>query len=338
MKKILKKAFAVLIMGALVTSSAFVTVNADENVGKEVTTKQVEMKVGEAWAVNTEHIDALFKEAGYDYKSEYSRIFHSENLKMDTNLLTPACGVGVHDNNTQKMVDFLYVADAEWPELMIKYTDGTLAKKYGCDVMLVEEAEGFCYYARADKAGKTTITIPEYKLSNGEVITVNVPVNIINPTITVEKKAAAKGSVIKDKNGNKYKVTKSSVKNGTVTYVSPKNKKITSIKIADTVKVDGITYKITAISKNAFSGCKKLKKVAIGKNIAAINSKAFYKCSSLSTIVINTKLLKIGNVGKDAFKGIKNNATIKVPKSKQKAYKTILLKKGVNKKSKFKNI
>lgn len=405
----------------------------ETNLSKEVTTKQIELNVGDAWRVNTENIDALLSEAGYDYKSALPRIFFGEKVIMDTNYLTPACGVGVHNEKTQKILDFLYVADDEWADLLENYTNGTLAKKYGCKVLIAEEAEGNCYYARADKAGKTTITIPEYQLSSGETIKVNIPVEITvtvekcqciisdilydgigekAPTCTTEgighkecklcgdvlesnikvaklkhklikvnkvaattkkkgmkahykcsgcsklfsdangknevakssltipvvKKAEAKGSIIKDKNGNKYKVTKSSVKNGTVIYVSPKSKKITSIKIADTVKVDGITYKITAISKNAFSGCTKLKKVTIGKNITTINCKAFYKCSALSSITINTKLLKAGNVGKDAFKGIKKNATIKVPKNKQKAYKTILLKKGVNKKANFKNI
>lgn len=151
-------------------------------------------------------------------------------------------------------------------------------------------------------------------------------------------KAAPKGSTIKDKNGNKYKVTKSSVKNGTVSYMSPKNKKVTSVNIPDNVTIDGVKYKVTSIGKNAFVGCNLLKKITIGKNVSTINSKAFYKCKSLRSITINSKLLKVKSIGKDAFKGIKKNVTIKVPKSKYKAYKTMFVKKGINTKAKFTKI
>jgi len=198
----------------------------------------------------------------------------------------------------------------------------------------------------------------------------------------VEKKAPAKGTIIKDKNGNKYKVTKSSTKNGTVSFVAPGKKKASTVKIPKTVKINGITYKVTAIEKNAFKnnkyikklvigdnvttiganafyGCTKLKTVTLGKNVATISSKAFYKCTSLTTITlpskvkkigtsafygckklktitIKTKLLKSSNIGKNAFKGISSKATIKLPKSKYKTYKTMLCKKGISKKAKFK--
>ena len=403
--------------------------NLDANMPKDVTTQQIEIKQGKVWAATTENIDNLLNAAGYDYKSEFSRLFHSENLVLDTNYLTPACGVGVHDVNTQQMLDFLYVADSEWTDLITWWTDGTLTKKYGAEVMLVEEAEGFCYYARADKAGTTTIVIPEYPLSSGETITVNIPVlvkecvssdilytgegekaptctsegighkectdcgKILESSIKVpklahtltyvaevaattekagmkahyccsscnklfsdaggkkevtkdsliiakikEKKPAAKGSIIKDKDGNKYKVTKSDLKNGTVAFVAAGNKKATTIKIANTVKVDGITYKVTSIQKDAFKNNKYLKKVTIGNNITTIGANAFYGCKKLKTVTIETKLLKTSNIGKNAFKGIKTDATIKVPKSKYSAYKTMLCKKGVNKKTKFKKI
>lgn len=48
--------------------------------------------------------------------------------------------------------------------------------------------------------------------------------------------------------------------------------------------------------------------------------------------------LKAAKVGKNAFKGIKSSATIKVPKAKLKAYKTMLYKKGVSKKATFKKL
>lgn len=144
-----------------------------------------------------------------------------------------------------------------------------------------------------------------------------------------------------------------------VTYVKPKNKMATFVSISKTVVIDGITYQVTAIGVNAFSGCSKLKKITIGKNVAAIGNNAFYKCTKLTKIVIPSKVNKIGrnafygckalksitiksakltskNVGSKAFKGIHAKATIKVLASKLKDYKKILKARGVGKKVKIK--
>jgi len=202
-----------------------------------------------------------------------------------------------------------------------------------------------------------------------------------------------------------YKVTTSDVTNGTVTYVAPTDAKATTITIPDTIVIDGVTYKVTAIEKNAFKnnkyikkviignniitigdnafyGCKKLKTVKFGKNVKIIGNKAFYKCSALTKITIPSK---VKTIGKSAFEGCKKlktvtigksvtkigakafygcskiktltikssklttkkigsktfsktskSMTVKVPKKKFKTYKSMLIKRGVNKKAKFK--
>ena len=149
----------------------------------------------------------------------------------------------------------------------------------------------------------------------------------------LEKKAAPQGATVTDAAGTAYKVTTSDAKNGTVTFTKPKSNVSGSVTVPDTVTMDGITYKITAIEanafknnkkitkvnigknvtsigKNAFSGCKKLKTVTLGAEVATIGDKAFYKCESLTKITIPAKASKIG---KSAFYGCKKlkNITIK---------------------------
>lgn len=167
-----------------------------------------------------------------------------------------------------------------------------------------------------------------------------------------------KGNVIKDKNSkSSYKV----IKSGAVQYVGTTDKRVKKIVIPNTVKVDGVTYKVVSIATNAFSGCKKLKTVTIGANVTTIGDKAFYKCTALAKITIPSKVTKIGKqafygckklkniiikskklkknkIGKNAFKGIKKKATIKVPKKKMKLYKKMLKKSGVSSKARYKKL
>lgn len=120
-----------------------------------------------------------------------------------------------------------------------------------------------------------------------------------------------------------------------VNYKAPK-KNVSSVTIPDTVKINGKTYKVTGISPNAFKNNNKLSKVVIGKNVAKIGKNAFYNCKKLTLVTIKTQKLTLKSVGKNAFKGINAKGTIKVPKAKKKAYKTLLKKRGIGKKIKIK--
>lgn len=124
---------------------------------------------------------------------------------------------------------------------------------------------------------------------------------------------------------NNYKVTKLATKNGTVELFKVDKTK-GSVMVPDTITVDGVTYKVTSISKNTFKNNKKLKKLIIGKNVKTIGANAFYGCKNLKTVAIKSTQIK--TVGKSAFKGINPKAKIKVPKSKWKAYKKMFSKKG----------
>ena len=118
----------------------------------------------------------------------------------------------------------------------------------------------------------------------------------------------------------------------TAAYVKPLDKKQKTVTIPAAVSINGVKYKITAISdrafkgnknvtkvkigssitkigKNAFYGCRNLKTVTVGKNVVEIGAKAFYKCTSLTKVTIPEKVTKIGKL---AFYGCRKLKLVNV--------------------------
>ena len=131
-----------------------------------------------------------------------------------------------------------------------------------------------------------------------------------------------------------YKVTKSAKKNGTVELVKPNKKTLKKATVQNTVKINGYTFKVTSISKNAFKNNTKLSSVKIGTNVKTIGVGAFKGCKKLRNITINTT--KLNKVGSKAFSGTHKNAVVKVPSKKLKSYQKLLKGKGLAKNSKIK--
>lgn len=136
---------------------------------------------------------------------------------------------------------------------------------------------------------------------------------------------APKVGSVHEYNGTKYKVTKNG-KDGMVTYVAPKKKNSTSLSVPASIKIDGVSYKVTAVAKKAFMNNKRLKKVTIGKNVRTIGASAFAGDAKLKSIVVKATALK--SVGKKALKGVNAKCRIKVPKKKLKAYTRLFKGKG----------
>ena len=127
--------------------------------------------------------------------------------------------------------------------------------------------------------------------------------------------------------------------NGTATFLKA-GKSAKTFEVRDTIKVNGKTYKVTAVASKAFYKNKKLTEVTIGKNVKTIgkyafasctkltsaalgsglktiSDKAFYKCTALTKITIPSKVTEIG---KSAFRGCGKlkGITIKTKKLKEK--------------------
>lgn len=130
-----------------------------------------------------------------------------------------------------------------------------------------------------------------------------------------------------------------------------------TVKIPDTVYLDGTQYTVTSVAdnafknnkkikkvvisdsvkkigKNAFAGCTNLKTVKMGKNVTTIGEKAFYGCKKLGRITLPAQVKKIG---KQAFAGCKKLKKITV-KTEKLTKKNVGAKafKGIHKKAVFK--
>lgn len=146
------------------------------------------------------------------------------------------------------------------------------------------------------------------------------------PTVpgTSGSKVPVKNTVHKVK-GLKYKITKSSVSNGTVTVTENLKKDATKITIPSTVKIKGYTFKVKGINKKVFQKCKKLRKVKIGAYVTNIGSRCFYKCSNLTSVTFSGK--KAPKIEQQAFK----KTRAKAKRTKAMSNKQFnLLKKRIN--------
>ena len=156
------------------------------------------------------------------------------------------------------------------------------------------------------------------------------------PTPTPETKVPAVGATTTVK-GVKYAVTKSAAKGGTAeaVKVTGKGKKIT---IAATVKIDGVTFKVTSIKKNAAKKNKNMTSVVIGKNVTSIGANSFANSKKLANVTLKgTKAVKVGS---KAFKGTSAKMKVVIPKKMSKktlnTLKRNLKKAGISKKTVYK--
>ncbi len=159
-----------------------------------------------------------------------------------------------------------------------------------------------------------------------------------NPNIVPDKPVSGlqTGQRVTVKN-IEYKVLNASAK--TVMVVKGTKKKVTSVTIPNTVKINGVSCKVVQIGSNAFKKFTSLKKVTIGKNVTSIMKNSFAFCKKLSRVKFKgtVKTIKSG-----AFKKTSKKMVVSVPKkiskNKKKAasFKKMLKKSGMSRKLKLK--
>ena len=90
-----------------------------------------------------------------------------------------------------------------------------------------------------------------------------------------------------------------------------KNKKIS---VPDKVTLGGKTYKVTSIDASAFKNNTSITEATIGKNVETIGKNAFTGCKKLKKVTIKSAQLK--KIGSKAFNGCKSLKTITINSKK----------------------
>lgn len=191
---------------------------------------------------------------------------------------------------------------------------------------------------------------PQYTQSpTPKPVNTNSPKPKKTPKPVKKKSSLPKKGKIKTVGALKYIVLKSAKKNGTVAVYGAKKKTAKSITIPKKVKINGYSFKVVRIYKNAFSKMRKLSKVSIGGNVTNIGDNAFKNCKKLEFIIIPGKVTVIGKkafagctrlrymlvksnkiktVGAKAFQGISSKMTVKTAKNRWKKYSRMFMNKG----------
>ena len=138
-----------------------------------------------------------------------------------------------------------------------------------------------------------------------------------------EEKLPDVGMVYKTKT-LEYRILTSGAASKTVIVQKSLKKSSKKISIPSVVNIGGYDYKVTEIKAKVFRNHKKATQVTIGANVQKIGKEAFLGCKNVKKVTIASKNLK--SIGKKAFSGIKKNAVITVPKKKYSKYKSYLKK------------
>ena len=299
-------------------SEAVTTVNVPEGagdsykavLGESVTVVEIHIHTFGDWVTVTEATEDAegVKErscsCGYKETAKIEKLAHTIHVKGTGTRVEPTCeGKGSITYKCTKCGKVMEVA--ELAALGHKWDAGKVTKK------ATETQEGVKTYT-CSVCGKTK-------------------------TAAIPKTAAPpkKGDVVSDdKASAKFEVT--DVKKKEVAYKAPANKKAKTVTIPATVKIGGVTYKVTKIADNAFKNNKTVTKVTIGSNIKAIGKNAFYKCTKLKTVSVGKNVTEIGanafkgcssltsvtlgskatKIGANAFNGCKKLKTIKITSTK----------------------
>ena len=237
--------------------------------------------------------------------------------------------------------------------------------------LLTDSATKLVY--KVTKSGKTGGTVSLVRTENTKAKTVTVPAEVTFDGITYKVTSVGAYAFRKNTKIAKVVIGKNVTYIGYAAFSGATKlktvsigKNVTEIGAKAFFKCTGLTKltipaKVKKIGDYAFYGCSGIKTLALGKSVTEIGAKAFFKCTGLTSLTIPSKVSKIGKyafygckglktitldttllsadtVSERAFRGLPAEVTVSVPKKKEKAYKTLLVKLGLSKKITIKSV
>lgn len=243
----------------------------------------------------------------------------------------------------------------------LKISAGSLSPKFSASQksyeVIVENSVSSMKVTPTAKDSNSTVTVNGK--TGAQKVSLKVGYNTIKVKVTSEDGKSTNTYTIKvtrvvPKNytitisRRKYKVTNQMIATAAVEITGLSDKKVVNLSVPDTIKIYGVTYKITSVGNKAFLGQPKMKTAKLGKNITTVKYGSFYDCPLLNSITFGKNVKTIGNhvfcwdkklrtmtfegtaltsVGDHTLYKI-SSLTIKAPSSKVSAYKKLFTNKG----------
>lgn len=243
----------------------------------------------------------------------------------------------------------------------LKISKGSLSPKFSASQksyeVIVENSVSSMKVTPTAKDSNSTVTVNGK--TGAQKVSLKVGYNTIKVKVTSEDGKSTNTYTIKvtrvvPKNytitirRRKYKVTNQMIATAALEITGLSDKKVVNLSVPDTVKIYGVTYKITSVGNKAFLGQPKMKTAKLGKNITTVKYGSFYDCPLLNSITFGKNVKTIGNhvfcwdkklrtmtfegtaltsVGDHTLYKI-SSLTIKAPSSKVSAYKKLFTNKG----------
>lgn len=189
--------------------------------------------------------------------------------------------------------DYGYASPESFEQNYDKYYDQSYRVK---ELVVEDEEDGYSYlrannvYAKWTRKGGKPSPVPTP--SAPQATSKPSPSNdTVYPILKNLQQYKDKSGAYVQKKGVIYKVN---TKKKTAAVVGVSSKMVTSVTIQSTVKTGGVNYKVTAINKKAFTGCKQLKKIRIkGKNLKKVDKKALQGAAKKIKISASAKIKKL---------------------------------------------
>ncbi len=251
----------------------------------KVTLDTIELEIGEVLALSNENLDKLISNDVVAENNGLQKLYFGKNVTIDSQYVSQTLFYEMLDANTYEKVKSGYWTLEESAAFAKEYMD---PETYECTyngqkVIVVEEGEGVAdYNIRADKAGTTNLTIPEYKIGDSTVELI-IPIKITEKQQEAPNTPPAEEKPVVKLDETKIEETKNEIKEAIKKTEESNATKPVQV-VVDMKKQDGTVA--TEVPKDILE-------VAKGKNVDVVLDMGAYKWTINGNNINGTELKDI---------------------------------------------